>query len=187
MEMVTDNMAKVVEPIDREALTQEYQKMLARLVIDLQKRAAYAVGTSPSDVAHLGAMPWHWSILAPAAAGLAERDQMAIDQALAALTELASLQFPIAGVEDLMDFASVAYCARAYLGDFGQIFWRVLKWAYQDDLITMAEAAQMTGTTIANMGQHSRLVFFHDPDAPQRQGSRLVLRSQVVDFYGVRG
>lgn len=186
MEVVTNDMAKT-EPIDHEALAQEYQAALARLVIDLQKRAAYAVGKSPSDVAHLGAMPWHWSILAPAAAGLAEREQDGIDQALYALTELARLQFPIAGVEDLMDFVSVAYCARAYLGDFGQIFWRVLKWAYQDDLITMAEAAQMTGTTIANMGQHSRLVFFHDPDAPQRQGSRLVLRSQVEGFYGVRG
>lgn len=186
MELVTEDMANETNTdIDREALELEYQAMLVAMVIKLRERAARELGINPQDLNRaISAMPADWSTIAPAAAWAIDRDPTVVARLLSALEGFGRLQFPLDGIDSMGDLISVAYCARGRLGDFGEVFWRALRFAYADDLITMAEAANMTGTTIANMSQHGRLTFFHDPDAPTRQGSRLVLRSQVIEFYG---
>lgn len=61
------------------------------------------------------------------------------------------------------------------------VVWRAIVWALADDLITIVEAADLVGVTIQAVSQKTpALRFYIDPTAAQRQGRRLVNRSEVL-------
>lgn len=183
MDMVTGDMVKT-DDIDREALAGDYQTMLASVVVELRRKAAQALGVAEPEAR---ALPMGWVVIAHAAAGLIDRNDQTIAKVKAACTDLARLQFPMTLAEGLGDYMRIAFCANDYLGDFGEVFWRALVWAFGDDLITQAEAAKIAGTTTANIGQHTRLTFVYNPDANQRQARRMVLRSEVEAIEWKKG
>lgn len=64
----------------------------------------------------------------------------------------------------------------------GNLWWRALLRAEGDELITLTEAAQLLGIRVATVGGYidrGRLAVFVDASANQRQGRRLVRRSEV--------
>lgn len=66
--------------------------------------------------------------------------------------------------------------------DVGQMVARAMLWVRGDELITITEAAEIRGVTpqaISQAVDAGRLTAHIDPGAPQRQGRRLVVRSEV--------
>lgn len=65
----------------------------------------------------------------------------------------------------------------------GGLWWSALLWCQGDELITVAEAAKLAGVTVQAISQRierGTLRAFTDPTAPERQGRRLVRRSDVT-------
>jgi len=72
--------------------------------------------------------------------------------------------------------------ARFYDTPLGQMVARAWLWLQGDELITLAEAAEMRGVTIPAMSQavkDGRLTRYVDPNAGSRQGRTLVSRAEV--------
>jgi hypothetical protein len=72
--------------------------------------------------------------------------------------------------------------ARFYDTPLGQMVARAWMWLQGDELITLAEAAEMRGVTIPAMSQavkNGRLTRYVDPNAGSRQGRTLVSRAEV--------
>ena len=64
----------------------------------------------------------------------------------------------------------------------GQMVSRALLQIKGDELITLAEAAEMRGVSVPAISravQNGRLTRYVDPDAPKRQGRTLVSRAEV--------
>lgn len=70
-------------------------------------------------------------------------------------------------------------------GDLGKMIARARLWL-QNDLVTISEAAHISGVSVPAVTQAvdaGRLAAFVDPDAPQRQGRRLVSEAQVNELW----
>lgn len=66
--------------------------------------------------------------------------------------------------------------------DMGALWWQAQLRCEGDELVTIAEAAQLAGVSVQAMSQRvsrGKLRSFTDPLAPDRQGKRLVRRSEV--------
>lgn len=66
--------------------------------------------------------------------------------------------------------------------EMGALWWQAQLRCEGDELITIAEAASLAGVTVQAMSQRvtrGKLRTFTDPLAPDRQGKRLVRRSEV--------
>lgn len=70
--------------------------------------------------------------------------------------------------------------------DLGQMVTAAMIWAQGDELITQAEAAELVGTSVSNIGLHldrRNLDTYIDPGTPKRQGRRKVRKAQVLRFF----
>jgi len=64
---------------------------------------------------------------------------------------------------------------------------RAQLWLHGDELVTIADAAKRFGKTVQAVSQamnDGRLRSYHDPDARQRQGARLISLSEASSLWG---
>lgn len=69
--------------------------------------------------------------------------------------------------------------------DLGQVFAQAMAWAWEEELITQTEAADLRGVSlqaINNAIRDGRLIPWKDFSAPERQGRTLVSRREVIEM-----
>ena len=116
--------------------------------------------------------------MARAAVGDMERNEVTVSEVRDVCQQLGELLFAAPGTSYTYhipeDFADSA---------IGALWWRALLWCEGDELVTIAEAARLAGVSeqaISQRIQRGTLRAYTDPTAPERQGRRLVRRSDVA-------
>lgn len=118
------------------------------------------------------------AIMALAAAGQIDRaDAETADEVYECCQSMAERMFAAPGMPAFYDIPNAFWET-----PIGDIVARAMMWYERDELITLAEAAKLAGvalTTLTNRIERGALRAYTDPDAHERQGRRLVRRSDV--------
>lgn len=120
--------------------------------------------------------PQEWLVMAKAAVGLVENNEDNRSYVYEICQGLAEWLFSIPGM------ASYEIPKIWQEHPVGALWWSALIWSQNDELITISEAAKLAGVSVQAISQRvdrGRLESFVDPLANERQGKRLVRRSDV--------
>lgn len=120
--------------------------------------------------------PQEWLVMAKAAVGLVENNEDNRGYVYEICQGLAEWLFSIPG----MSAYEIPKIWQEH--PVGALWWSAFIWSQNDELITIAEAAKLAGVSVQAISQRidrGKLEAFTDPLAKERQGKRLVKRSDV--------
>ena len=173
--MTEDEVIAIVRHFTTEYLQDRLLRQLGQMVpgLDAKTQEAIPAPVWAGDLSYT-LEPQEWLTMALYGAGLLDADA---DEMREICQSLAEWLFAIPG--------SSAYSIPAEWGDteMGALWWAALIRTEGDELITLAQAAELSGIslkTLASRVDRGTLRSFTDPAAPNRQGRRLVRRSDVV-------
>lgn len=177
-----EKAARVVEVVGHFATefwrSREWQ--LGQILIEAQlalSPPAVSVPVAPGEWFSRSMEPQEWLTMARAAVGLVPATDDNRGYVREICQSLAEWLFVIPG-------GSLMYSIPAewYETEMGALWAAALIWCEGDELITLAEAAAISGVpvkTLSSRADRGKLRTFIDPLAPPRQGRRLVSRRSV--------
>lgn len=127
----------------------------------------------PAEALHHMMEPQEWLTMALYGAGAIEADPGEIREICQSLAEW------LFGIPGAYHYEIPAYFHQTPLG---ALWWRALIKTEGDDLITIGAAAKLSGRSVQAISSRidrGRLDSYTDPLAPDRQGRRLVRRSEI--------
>ena len=162
----------------KDELTQvpdEYKDTIAEFLIQYTEHCDALHRPSPYQMSN------RLHVTAQAAVGIPHRHQVNAEYVITAVDDIVRALFS-SPVPKYPDFEQAP--APFWDTPLGMMCARALLWAYQGDLVTLQEAADLARVSVQAISQAveaGRLTRFVDPDAPERQRHTLVLKREVTD------
>lgn len=181
--MTNDQKRAEVERIVRE-FTMEYLSrhllwQLGQIVagaddVESVQRVIGRLANAEPDALQYTMEPQEWLTMALYGAGVLDADHGEVREICQGMAEW------LFAVPGIYSYEIPAQWAETPMGG---LWWRAILRTEGDDLITVAEAAELAGVTVQAISQRmdrGTLKSFTDPFAKERQGKRLVRRSEVA-------
>jgi len=163
------------ETIIREFLNQFWQERCWQ--IEQTVLGAQISPRHPGETLYQSGLAINLRDMARAATGGTERDETNVSEVRDICQQLAEWLFAAPG-------GSYSYEIPDSFADtaIGGLWWKALLWCEGDELVTIAEAARLAGVSVQAISQRidrGDLRAYTDPTARERQGRRLVRRSDI--------